>query len=392
MKNDQTGKIRRGNFFAFTLVELLVVIAIIGILIALLLPAVQAAREAARRMQCTNNLKQLGLGVHNHIDAFNEHLPCGGRDWDYLTWHYFILPYIEQQARFDRMSIQYHGPAGTPNGTGVGGSDWVWDAGDSNEGGSYNRYQNFTLMKERVPCYTCPSDQKNDFVFLVTSGVVERIPKTSYLACAGQTTIGNDGSNANGWLNAYFALNGNGNSGGNNGLDSEDTTLQQFGALFGVTFLPAGSREDARARLINASNFGMVKLSMASDGTSNTIMFAECKQTEGMGGNGANTENSDARGGLGRCDGSFFSTYYGPNSKRPDEMRSATYCNDIAVKQPCVAAPTAPEQFRNSARGYHTGGINACLGDGSVHFYSDTVALRVWRGLGTARGGESIAP
>jgi len=93
----------------FTLVELLVVIAIIGVLVALLLPAVQAAREAARRMQCQNHLKQIGLGFQNHHDV-QSHLPTGGWGWSYVgdpddgyaekqpgCWTYNILPFIEQK-------------------------------------------------------------------------------------------------------------------------------------------------------------------------------------------------------------------------------------------------------------------------------------------------------
>src|SRR5438067_4283147 len=97
----------------FTLVELLVVIAIIGVLVALLLPAVQAAREAARRMHCQNNLKQMGLGWHNHTDV-NGHLPTGGWGWGWVgdadqgvgklqtgSWTFNILPYIEQKTIYD---------------------------------------------------------------------------------------------------------------------------------------------------------------------------------------------------------------------------------------------------------------------------------------------------
>ena len=94
---------KEGKFSGFTLVELLVVIAIIGILIALLLPAVQAAREAARRMQCTNNFKQIGLAVHNFHDAMKTLPPSGIGHNSRLTFFGLILPYMEQQANYDRL-------------------------------------------------------------------------------------------------------------------------------------------------------------------------------------------------------------------------------------------------------------------------------------------------
>src|SRR5688572_12255655 len=91
----------------FTLVELLVVIAIIGILIALLLPAVQSAREAARRAHCTNNLKQLGLAVHNYGQT-HKAFPIGGWDCCYGTWLLAVLPYVEMAHVYQ----QYERPAG----------------------------------------------------------------------------------------------------------------------------------------------------------------------------------------------------------------------------------------------------------------------------------------
>lgn len=92
---------RRG----FTLVELLVVIAIIGVLIALLLPAVQQAREAARRSQCLNHLKQLGLAVHNFHDTYNE-LPPSRIQYTYLGWSALLLPFLEQQNLYEQIDLK----------------------------------------------------------------------------------------------------------------------------------------------------------------------------------------------------------------------------------------------------------------------------------------------
>jgi len=96
----------RGGRPGFTLVELLVVIAIIGVLIALLLPAVQQAREAARRAQCVNNLKNIGLAIHNYHDTFTNlpYLGFSGRNCDTISWQGRILPFVEQQAMYDTLN------------------------------------------------------------------------------------------------------------------------------------------------------------------------------------------------------------------------------------------------------------------------------------------------
>src|SRR6476620_658264 len=103
MQRTRSSSLRR----AFTLVELLVVIAIIGVLVALLLPAVQQAREAARRMSCNNNLKQIAIALHNHHDVKGS-FPPGGMNTGhngtpcYTTWSIEILPFMEQQALYQQ--------------------------------------------------------------------------------------------------------------------------------------------------------------------------------------------------------------------------------------------------------------------------------------------------
>jgi prepilin-type N-terminal cleavage/methylation domain-containing protein/prepilin-type processing-associated H-X9-DG protein len=116
------GAVRRPR--AFTLIELLVVIAIIAILIGLLLPAVQKARQAAARSQCQNNLKQLGLGLHTYHDGYQRFPPGGARSSE-LSWHVLILPYIEQGNLYNQFNL---GPGSFDgaNGRGPGKNEFAF--------------------------------------------------------------------------------------------------------------------------------------------------------------------------------------------------------------------------------------------------------------------------
>ncbi len=115
---------------AFTLVELLVVIAIIGILVSLLLPAVQAAREAARRMQCSNNLKQLGLATHNYLSAHSRLPLCLNGTSKPLSVHAYLLPFMEQTALYNQVDFKT----------------------------SWNSPTNVVAMGTSVPTFNCPSE------------------------------------------------------------------------------------------------------------------------------------------------------------------------------------------------------------------------------------------
>src|SRR6478735_4344745 len=154
----------------FTLVELLVVIAIIGVLVALLLPAVQAAREAARRMRCTNNVKQLTLACHNFEDTFKT-LPYGRKYdvWDTYTWTQLTLPYIEQRAIFEN----YWTLPQTPYTTGYPGP--IGPIGDD----ARLRLARHTVINT----WNCPTDlgiKKNEFGTLAYGFI-----RGNYRGCVG---------------------------------------------------------------------------------------------------------------------------------------------------------------------------------------------------------------
>ncbi len=160
----------------FTLVELLVVIAIIGILVALLLPAVQQAREAARRTQCLNNLKQIGLALHNHHNAVGT-LPLGAALTEGAMWSAFILPYMEEQNLRDLITLLEHQQYA------MNQPFYSYPVLDPN-------FRNLVACETVIPVYRCPSaglpehmqDQGQDANYYIQ----RRVPG-SYIACASGT-------------------------------------------------------------------------------------------------------------------------------------------------------------------------------------------------------------
>ena len=319
---------------AFTLVELLVVIAIIGILVALLLPAIQSAREAARRSQCINNLKQIGVAFQNYHDTYKQ-LPVGAYSCCWGTWQPAILPFIEEQEladlyqflpkthpafddkyRYDNLNLTLNPPI-----------------------------RNLEVCRTRIATLTCPSDEPQ-----IASG-------------CGNATEGLTFHN-------YVANFGNTNHVG--------TTL--FVPLrieyFGSPFI--GHEPDSLDR---PQHHLVTKFKEISDGLSKTLMIAETVQ--GRPGN----EDCDLRGLTWWGWAAGFETYASPNGSDPDRMQRPEDCQkDVIPNPPCTIA--AGPLFYNAARSWHPGGVNVLMCDSSVQYVVDEVDLAAWRAASTIKGEE----
>ncbi|MDR3108100.1 MAG: DUF1559 domain-containing protein [Planctomycetaceae bacterium] len=337
---------------AFTLVELLVVIAIIGVLIALLLPAVQAARESARRMQCSNNLKQWGLALQNYHDT-NNALPRMNlvTSWaDYPSGNTDISVFVRLCPFIEAGSILSIIPSGIPVYTNKSGMhpDMV------------------LILGVQLPPLRCPSESEPWQVLVGTAGPdpngMKPATSTNYVVCNGTA------------INGYYDI---ANVPNFDGLFSFKTTgMEQMSdgtsntLAFSETLIGFGTDPGAAInnRKVWRRQYFVDKAGGdASSGYENVDLLAAAQAAPPVGSTSRGSPWVSSRGTA-----TGFSAYYTPNYGAPGNwIRAAANSN------------------YNFTSSNHTSGVGACYGDGSIHFISDTIELNVWRALSTCAGGEA---
>ncbi|MEX1041903.1 MAG: DUF1559 domain-containing protein [Pirellulaceae bacterium] len=328
----------------FTLVELLVVIAIIGVLVALLLPAVQQAREAARRMQCGNHLKQLGLALHNYESTYRVFPGLPDSSSYGFSVQAKLLPFIEQGNLQDLIDFRH------PLMLGSGGSQALNPV-------------HTQVAGQAIPLLLCPSDGQSPIFENHSSAAGQAFAGTNYVVCTGSgidtnydTRAATDGMF---WWNSA--------TGFRDMIDGSSNTVVLSEALLGSGIDSTDPEPQDRRRQM--AQFGGGGMGGAGEGFTgepghNPDLVAIASSV---------SQWSGFRAGAwiwGREHTSSFNTYAPPNIKSPDVMRNGF------------------GWF--AARSFHPGGAQAALGDGSVRFIPETIDLPTWRALGTKAGREVL--
>jgi len=328
----------------FTLVELLVVIAIIGILVALLLPAIQAAREAARRTECNNNLKQIALSFQNYHDVYKKFPMCVYRNGQGDYWRGYsafaqILPYMEQQALFDQLKTDSR--------------DFFdhWDTGNPSN-----------VRSQKIDGFICPSDIE----FPSNTGR-ENGKGCNYGVSFGSTLRWADANAQNGMFR------------GDNPTGGKELAMS---AITDGTSNTLMCSEHLTGDMNNGSLMLMPSSEPRTSGPfSGSWVFPTEADLEAFGGSCTSHNNHlSSNGGnwiAPEPTQTMLNTVAPPNWKYPNcENNGSGY--------------SADRDGLYTPRSRHPGGVNAAMGDGSVQFFTDDIELLLFQRIGARNDGEAV--
>jgi prepilin-type N-terminal cleavage/methylation domain-containing protein/prepilin-type processing-associated H-X9-DG protein len=334
----------------FTLIELLVVIAIIAVLIALLLPAVQAAREAARRSQCVNNLKQIGLGLHNYHQAIGTFPLANAVSYDGVgsvtewgTWsgQAMMLPYLEQTPIYNNINFSWNCWYGT------------------------GQPINSTVFNTNLNIFMCPSD-----------GMVGRSNNNNYVGCMGTTT--------DPWSTESTGVFAHKTSCGLRDItDGSSNTIAFSEGLVSGTMQGETWRDGVSFGQQDANSQDGQQGGAFDAYASRAIVMSDLAACSTAFQTGSNPPGNDKgyRWGTGSPGVTYFNTIVPPSS---------TQYRWGGCRFGCAGCGFEFGQYEN-ATSNHAGGVNCLMADGSVRFVKSSISMNTWWALGTKATGEVLS-